>query len=69
MFLLGLFSLSEYIESFTATFIEHVFSNLFIPAYLFGAFAFLELAVFEGTWLGWVGLGLYSLISYLAYRI
>ena len=69
MFLLGLFSLSEFVESITAGFIEHVLSNLFIPAYLYGAYAFYEMAVFEETWQGWAGLGLYSLLSYISYRI
>ena len=38
MFIFGILSLSDLIQPITALYIEHAISNLYIPAYLYGAY-------------------------------
>ena len=69
MFIFGILSLSDLIQPITALYIEHVISNLYIPAYLYGAYSFYERAVYKETWQGWGALALYTLMSLITYFI
>ena len=50
MFAFGILSLSDLIGPVTSLYIEHMISNFQIPAYLYGAYLFYELAVYDETW-------------------
>ena len=69
MFIFGVLSLSDLIRPITSLYIEHVISNLYLPAYLYGAYSFYERAVYKETWQGWAALALYSVMSLITYYI
>lgn len=52
MFLLGLISLSEFMETYTYLYIKHMISNFYIPIYAYGMYQVFDAAVFEGGWQG-----------------
>ena len=67
MFLFGILSLSDLIRPITSLYIEHAISNLSIPAYLYGAYLFYEVAVYDESWESWVEFGIWCLTSLYAY--
>ena len=50
MFILGIVSLSEFVEPYTSIYIKHVLSNLYIPIYIYAGYQMFDSAVFEGGW-------------------
>ena len=50
MFALGVLSLSDLIPAGASLYIEHMISNLQIPAYLYSSYLMYEVAIFEGDW-------------------
>ena len=50
MFALGVLSLSDLIPAAASLYIEHMISNLLIPAYLYSSYLIYEVAIFEGDW-------------------
>ena len=67
MFGFGILSLSDLITPITSLYIEHGISNLVIPAYLYGAYLFYEVAVYEESGTSWAEFGSWILISIYTY--
>ena len=69
MFLFGILSLSDLIQPITSLYIEHAISNLIIPAYIYGAYLFYEVAIYDESWESWAEFGIWCLFSLYGYLI
>ena len=67
MFGFGILSLSDLFQPVTSLYIEHGISNLVIPAYLYGAYLFYEVAVYEESGTSWAEFGIWILINIYSY--
>ena len=64
MFLLGLFSLSDLMMVPTALYIEHMLSNLYIPAFIYGFYHMFALLVDRGDKIDKWGLAGYLFVAF-----
>merc|ERR1711953_1199633 len=67
LFVLGLIALSEILEPVMGLYIQHILSNLQIPAYLFATFKLYEVAMFQDSLTNWrlfTGASIINLITF-----
>ena len=69
IFLLGIFSLSDFLKSVTSFFIEHWLSNLMLPAYLYGLYLFFEFATISGGKDIWYDFTVFLILIFSAWSI